>query len=142
MCVLRISIKKVIIFCSAVLLLCGSSYAEEQIYLVNAKTLNVRACPEKNCKIIGKIIQNERVTVIDSDNKWAKIIINEKDTGFVASKYLEKCEAEANTVEERVIIPIQPFDYKLAIEKTWKYFLAVFGLTVLVAAAMLFFKKK
>ena len=50
-------------------------------------TLNVRATPSKNGKVIGQLHRNDRIKVTSHDATWGQIEY-EDNTGYVAMKHL------------------------------------------------------
>ena len=56
-------------------------------HVVKTDTLNVRAPPSKNGKVIGQLHRRDRIDVTPYNEKWGEIEFEEKK-GYVASEYL------------------------------------------------------
>lgn len=56
-------------------------------HVVKTDTLNVRATPSKNGKVIGQLHRNDRIKVTSHDATWGQIEY-EDNTGYVAMKHL------------------------------------------------------
>ena len=56
-------------------------------HVVKTDTLNVRATPSKNGKVIGKLHRRDRIDVIPYNDKWGEIEFEDKK-GYVATEYL------------------------------------------------------
>ena len=56
-------------------------------HVVKTDTLNVRATPSKNGKVIGKLHRRDRIDVTPYNEKWGEIELEDKK-GYVATEYL------------------------------------------------------
>lgn len=56
-------------------------------HVVKTDTLNVRATPSKNGKVIGKLHRRDRIDVTPYNAKWGEIEFEDKK-GYVATEYL------------------------------------------------------
>ena len=56
-------------------------------HVVKTDTLNVRATPSKNGKVIGKLHRRDRIDVTPYNEKWGEIEFEDKK-GYVATEYL------------------------------------------------------
>ena len=56
-------------------------------HVVKTDTLNVRATPSKNGKVIGKLHRRDRIDVTSYNEKWGEIEFEDKK-GYVATEYL------------------------------------------------------
>lgn len=56
-------------------------------HVVKTDTLNVRATPSKNGKVIGKLHHRDRIDVTPYNEKWGEIEFEDKK-GYVATEYL------------------------------------------------------
>jgi len=84
----------------ALLWLCMAGYAAE-VYLVNTKTLNMRAKPKSGAKKLGSLRQGEIVQVDTIINGWATCMNEAGETFYVSSKHLMKKEdAKAKNDDE------------------------------------------
>ncbi|WRC57071.1 SH3 domain-containing protein [Helicobacter pylori] len=61
-------------------------------YKVAVSGVNVRAFPSTKGKIIGSLIKNKSVKVLEIQNDWAKIEFSNKTKGYVFLKLLKKAE--------------------------------------------------
>lgn len=57
-------------------------------YYVTANVLNVREGQGKKYKVLFKLKKGDEVYVISEDNNWAKIVISDEQTGYVASEFI------------------------------------------------------
>lgn len=64
-------------------------------HVVKTDTLNVRATPSKNGKVIGKLHRRDRIDVILYNDKWGEIEFEDKK-GYVATEYL--CTPKENFI--------------------------------------------
>ncbi len=71
------------------LLLCMAGYAAET-YVVNSKSLNMRAEPNGHAKRLGSLKQGEAVRVDTIINGWATCMNEAGETFYVSSKHLKK----------------------------------------------------
>lgn len=63
-------------------------------YKVTADKLNIRACANKNCEVIGQLYLNdvvnlEEIITSEDGNEWGKITLSNNSEGFVMMQYLE-----------------------------------------------------
>ncbi|MFP3725812.1 SH3 domain-containing protein [Priestia filamentosa] len=63
--------------------------------IVNASSLNVREQASTNSKVLGKLKNNEVITVNKFVGKWAEITYNSK-TAYVYSQYLDTVNSQTN----------------------------------------------
>ncbi|WP_374718034.1 SH3 domain-containing protein [Neobacillus sp.] len=63
---------------------------------VTAESLSVRAGSSTKSEIIGTVSKNQRFTIIEEKNNWAKIEYKTGSFGWVAGWYLEKSPAKTN----------------------------------------------
>ncbi len=61
-------------------------------YKVAVSGVNVRAFPSTKGKIIGSLIKNKSVKVLEIQNDWAEIEFSNKTKGYVFLKLLKKAE--------------------------------------------------
>ncbi|GAA7112357.1 SH3 domain-containing protein [Helicobacter pylori] len=61
-------------------------------YKVVANSVNVRAFPSTKGKILGSLLKNKSVKVLEIQNDWAKIEFSNKTKGYVFLKLLKKAE--------------------------------------------------
>ncbi|MGL2516650.1 SH3 domain-containing protein [Helicobacter pylori] len=61
-------------------------------YKVAASSVNVRAFPSTKGKIIGSLLKNKSVKVLEIQNDWAEIEFSNKTKGYVFLKLLKKAE--------------------------------------------------
>ncbi|GAA8171926.1 SH3 domain-containing protein [Helicobacter pylori] len=61
-------------------------------YKVIVDSVNVRSFPSTKGKIIGSLIKNKSVKVLEIQNDWAKIEFSNKTKGYVFLKLLKKVE--------------------------------------------------
>ncbi|MGL2448495.1 SH3 domain-containing protein [Helicobacter pylori] len=61
-------------------------------YKVAVSGVNVRAFPSTKGKILGSLIKNKSVKVLEIQNDWAKIEFSNKTKGYVFLKLLKKAE--------------------------------------------------
>ncbi|EJB13094.1 hypothetical protein HPCPY1313_1344 [Helicobacter pylori CPY1313] len=61
-------------------------------YKVAANSVNVRAFPSTKGKILGSLLKNKSVKVLEIQNDWAKIEFSNKTKGYVFLKLLKKAE--------------------------------------------------
>ncbi|WQR64967.1 SH3 domain-containing protein [Helicobacter pylori] len=61
-------------------------------YKVAVNSVNVRAFPSTKGKIIGSLIKDKSVKVLEIQNDWAKIEFSNKTKGYVFLKLLKKAE--------------------------------------------------
>ncbi len=61
-------------------------------YKVAVNSVNVRAFPSTKGKIIGSLIKDKSVKVLEIQNDWAKIEFSSKTKGYVFLKLLKKAE--------------------------------------------------
>ncbi len=61
-------------------------------YKVAVSSVNVRAFPSTKGKIIGSLIKDKSVKVLEIQNDWAKIEFSHKKKGYVFLKLLKKAE--------------------------------------------------
>ncbi|NHA47778.1 SH3 domain-containing protein [Helicobacter pylori] len=61
-------------------------------YKVAVSGVNVRAFPSTKGKIIGSLIKNKSVKVLEIQNDWAEIEFSHKTKGYVFLKLLKKAE--------------------------------------------------
>ncbi|MGL2681776.1 SH3 domain-containing protein [Helicobacter pylori] len=61
-------------------------------YKVAVSGVNVRAFPSTKGKIIGSLIKNKSVKVLEIQNDWAKIEFSHETKGYVFLKLLKKAE--------------------------------------------------
>ncbi|MGL2616038.1 SH3 domain-containing protein [Helicobacter pylori] len=61
-------------------------------YKVAVSGVNVRAFPSTKGKIIGSLIKNKSVKVLEIQNDWAKIEFSNEKKGYVFLKLLKKAE--------------------------------------------------
>ncbi|WP_367686502.1 SH3 domain-containing protein [Helicobacter pylori] len=61
-------------------------------YKVAVSGVNVRAFPSTKGKIIGSLIKDKSVKVLEIQNDWAKIEFSNKTKGYVFLKLLKKAE--------------------------------------------------
>ncbi|MGL2695264.1 SH3 domain-containing protein [Helicobacter pylori] len=61
-------------------------------YKVAVSGVNVRAFPSTKGKIIGSLIKNKSVKVLEIQNDWAEIEFSNKTKGYVFLKLLKKVE--------------------------------------------------
>ena len=71
-----------------VLLLISFCLSAQDIYRVTASSsLNVRKQPSTNSVVVGRLLSNEEVVVLNKDSEWAEIIWKD-DLAYASSKYL------------------------------------------------------
>ncbi len=61
-------------------------------YKVAANSVNVRAFPSTKGKILGSLLKNKSVKVLEIQNDWAKIEFSNETKGYVFLKLLKKAE--------------------------------------------------
>ncbi|RVY47138.1 SH3 domain-containing protein, partial [Helicobacter pylori] len=61
-------------------------------YKVAVSGVNVRAFPSTKGKIIGSLIKNKSVKVLEIQNDWAEIEFSHETKGYVFLKLLKKAE--------------------------------------------------
>ncbi|WP_367690529.1 SH3 domain-containing protein [Helicobacter pylori] len=61
-------------------------------YKVAVNSVNVRAFPSTKGKIIGSLVKDKSVKVLEIQNDWAKIEFSNKTKGYVFLKLLKKAE--------------------------------------------------
>ncbi len=61
-------------------------------YKVAVNSVNVRAFPSTKGKIIGSLLKDKSVKVLEIQNDWAKIEFSNKTKGYVFLKLLKKAE--------------------------------------------------
>ncbi len=61
-------------------------------YKVAVNSVNVRASPSTKGKIIGSLLKDKRVKVLEIQNDWAKIEFSNQTKGYVFLKLLKKAE--------------------------------------------------
>ncbi len=61
-------------------------------YKVAVSGVNVRAFPSTKCKILGLLLKNKSVKVLEIQNDWAEIEFSNKTKGYVFLKLLKKAE--------------------------------------------------
>ncbi|MGL2728516.1 SH3 domain-containing protein [Helicobacter pylori] len=61
-------------------------------YKVAVSGVNVRSFPSTKGKIIGSLLKNKSVKVLEIQNDWAKIEFSNKTKGYVFLKLLKKAE--------------------------------------------------
>ncbi|GAA7900323.1 SH3 domain-containing protein [Helicobacter pylori] len=61
-------------------------------YKVAANSVNVRAFPSTKGKILGLLLKDKSVKVLEIQNDWAKIEFSNKTKGYVFLKLLKKAE--------------------------------------------------
>ncbi|WQZ61427.1 SH3 domain-containing protein [Helicobacter pylori] len=61
-------------------------------YKVAVSGVNVRAFPSKKGKILGLLLKNKSVKVLEIQNDWAEIEFSNKTKGYVFLKLLKKAE--------------------------------------------------
>ncbi len=61
-------------------------------YKVAVNSVNVRAFPSTKGKILGSLLKNKSVKVLEIQNDWAKIEFSNKTKGYVFLKFLKKAE--------------------------------------------------
>ncbi len=61
-------------------------------YKVAVNSVNVRSFPSTKGKIIGSLIKNKSVKVLEIQNDWAEIEFSNKTKGYVFLKLLKKAE--------------------------------------------------
>ncbi|WP_120825537.1 SH3 domain-containing protein [Helicobacter pylori] len=61
-------------------------------YKVAVNSVNVRAFPSTKGKILGLLLKNKSVKVLEIQNDWAKIEFSNKTKGYVFLKLLKKAE--------------------------------------------------
>ncbi|RVZ23858.1 hypothetical protein EC518_12260, partial [Helicobacter pylori] len=61
-------------------------------YKVAVSGVNVRAFPSTKGKILGLLLKNKSVKVLEIQNDWAKIEFSNKTKGYVFLKLLKKAE--------------------------------------------------
>ncbi|WP_208391764.1 SH3 domain-containing protein [Helicobacter pylori] len=61
-------------------------------YKVAVNSVNVRSFPSTKGKIIGSLIKNKSVKVLEIQNDWAKIEFSNEKKGYVFLKLLKKAE--------------------------------------------------
>lgn len=61
-------------------------------YKVAVSGVNVRAFPSTKGKIIGSLLKDKSVKVLEIQNDWAKIELSNKTKGYVFLKLLKKAE--------------------------------------------------
>lgn len=64
-------------------------------------TVNLRESASTTAKVLAKLKLNDEITVIDEDNKWSKVKVDEK-TGYILSDLLsdKKQEVKENTTKK------------------------------------------
>ncbi len=61
-------------------------------YKVAVNSVNVRAFPSTKGKILGSLLRNKSVKVLEIQNDWAKIEFSNETKGYVFLKLLKKAE--------------------------------------------------
>ncbi len=61
-------------------------------YKVAVNSVNVRAFPSTKGKIIGSLVKDKSVKVLEIQNDWAKVEFSNKTKGYVFLKLLKKAE--------------------------------------------------
>ncbi len=61
-------------------------------YKVAVNSVNVRAFPSTKGKILGSLLKNKSVKVLEIQNDWAKIEFSNETKGYVFLKLLKKAE--------------------------------------------------
>ncbi|MBH0254585.1 SH3 domain-containing protein [Helicobacter pylori] len=61
-------------------------------YKVAVNSVNVRAFPSTKGKILGSLLKNKSVKVLEIQNDWAKIEFSNQTKGYVFLKLLKKAE--------------------------------------------------
>ncbi len=61
-------------------------------YKVAVSGVNVRAFPSTKGKILGLLLKNKSVKVLEIQNDWAEIEFSNKTKGYVSLKFLKKAE--------------------------------------------------
>ncbi|MFC3886171.1 SH3 domain-containing protein [Bacillus songklensis] len=70
------------------------SYAAPTINgTITANTLNVRSNPSMDGLVLGKLVKNNKVEIIDEKNGWSKITYQHKE-GWISSTYVQKESAK------------------------------------------------
>lgn len=98
------NMKKYLVF---ILLIMLNVVAFADNYKVTANKLNIRACANKNCEVIGQLYQNDVVNlqeIITSEdgNEWGKITLSNNSEGYVMMQYLETIiKTDNSSVKEK-----------------------------------------
>ena len=103
------------------LLLCIAGSAAEA-YLVNTKTLNMRAKPQSGAKKLGSLRQGEVLQVDTIINGWATCLNEAGETFYVSSKHLikkEEAKAKKKAEEEKSMASRPHGHYSRKSERHW-----------------------
>ena len=81
-----------------------TAFAEN--YKVTTDKLNIRACANKNCEIIGQLHQNEIVnllekTISEDGSEWGRITLSNGEEGFVTMSFIEPVTQEGELSSEK-----------------------------------------
>lgn len=67
---------------------------------VTASALNVRAEASSNAEVIGQVKRGEKLTLLDESESWSKVKLASGETGWAASRFLER-EGEKKTASKK-----------------------------------------
>ena len=67
-----------------------SQAQEGEAYIVSADNLNVRIAPSKNAKVIAHLKYNERVSVLEIQGEWAKIMYFRGKYAYISAQFITK----------------------------------------------------
>jgi hypothetical protein len=99
------NIKIVLQLVMILLLTLGATHARGQdAYVVDAGVLNVRACPDVACQVLGTVKQGQQLEVLAREGNWYKIRLNNQ-TGYVSRKYVKTGDEIKNSRERQVKKP-------------------------------------
>ncbi len=64
--------------------------ADENLYVVVCRRLNVRSTPSTKLSAIGQLQRGDVVKVVSIENGWARIEMSNGSNAYVYAKYIEK----------------------------------------------------
>ena len=94
---------KKLIFISMLAILNMAAFAEH--YKVTADKLNIRACANKNCEVIGQLYQNDIVDLLEKTtskdgDEWGKIVLLNGEEGFIMTSFVEPVSSDVDTISK------------------------------------------
>lgn len=73
-------------------------YADDNIGIVTASSLNVRSGPSTYNNIIGGVMRNQKIQIISSRNGWYEIKYSNK-SGWVSGRYVSVTNSQTTTIK-------------------------------------------
>jgi hypothetical protein len=113
------------------------NYQRYDIYEVNVNSyLNVREEPSKTANSLGSLSNGDRIEIISINDKWAQVKLNDTQSGYVSSKYVDLvCHADSAAIYAALNGNTRQNNEEKT-SSTWKIIIIILGIIVFLALCL------